>query len=78
MGKAARLYTKEIRGDQGDRGPPVPISMISPSWQGPLGPRIRQGVWSPGDGRHQEPRQASTVTKVCSFLYLNKLAVIKL
>jgi hypothetical protein len=39
MGKAVRLYTKEIRGDQSDyddQDSPVLISMIIPSWQDPL------------------------------------------
>jgi hypothetical protein len=65
MGKTARLYTKEIRGDQGDhgdRGSSVLISMINPSWQGPLTRGSVGWVQSPGDGRHREPRQASAVT----------------
>jgi hypothetical protein len=68
MGKAAHLYTKEIRGDQGDHGgrsPFVLISMITPVLAGSSGPRICREVRSPGDGRHREPRQASAVTLTC-------------
>jgi hypothetical protein len=39
IGKAVRLYIKEIRNDQGDHSDQdsfVLISMINPSWQGPL------------------------------------------
>jgi hypothetical protein len=39
IGKAVRLYTKEIHNDQSDhsdQGPSVLISMISLSWQDPL------------------------------------------
>jgi hypothetical protein len=65
MRKATHLYTKEIRGDRGDHGgrsPFVLISMITPVLAGSSGLRICRGVRSPGDGRHQEPRQASAIT----------------
>jgi hypothetical protein len=64
MGKAMRLYTKEIRGDQSDRGDrssSVLISMIMVLAES-SGPRICQGVWSPTDGHHHKLRQASAVT----------------
>jgi hypothetical protein len=77
MEEATLLSTKEIRGDQGDhggRGPSVPISTISPSWQGPLARGSAGGIRSPGDGRHLEPRQASAITvkiKLLTNLNLN-------
>jgi hypothetical protein len=59
MGKATRLYTKEIRGDQGDhddRASPALIIMITPVLVGSSDLRFCQGVVELGDGRHQEPR----------------------
>jgi hypothetical protein len=66
MEEATLLSTKEIRGDQGDhvgQGPSVLISMINPSWQGPLARGSAGWARSPGVGRHREPRQASAVTR---------------
>jgi hypothetical protein len=70
MGKATRLYTKEIRGVE-------VIEAIEParrghfdhfpSWQGTLGPRFCRWVAELGDGRHREPRQASAVTPLTMF-----------
>jgi hypothetical protein len=58
MGKAARLYTKEIRVVE-----VVELAQLDHlSWQGPLGPRFCRWVAELGDGRHREPRQASVVT----------------
>jgi hypothetical protein len=64
MGKAARLYIKEIRGDQGghdDQSPFILISMITSVLVGSSGLRICHRVWNPDDGHHQEPRQASAI-----------------
>jgi hypothetical protein len=50
------------QGDHGGRSSFVLISMITSVLAEASGPRICQGVRSPGDGRHREPRQASAVT----------------